>query len=132
MTVAAILVEPAAIDLWLPRIASRIARVATDRYSLADVIGAIRAGRVHLWVMVSADAVVALLLTEFVDYPRQRACRFVGCVGKDWRTWMHVFDDIRAWARDQGCARMEAMAPAKYRHMLTGYKIDHVLFARAC
>ena len=89
-------------------------------------------GRMQLWVILEGPDVVCCFMTEIITYPRLRALRFVGCVGRGFRRWVHLRAEVENWGRELGCKISEGMVPdIKWRHLFDGYSPDHQRLTRA-
>lgn len=61
----------------------------------------------QLWVICDEEDIVGALITEVLDFPRKKACRYV-TLGGDLKDAFPVIDQsISAWAKSLGCDRME-------------------------
>lgn len=132
-SVDGLMIEPAELPHWMPRIApalEKMARGSGGRFWTADIERFIAEGKMQCWVIFSGAEVQAVFLTELLNFPRLRECRLVACVGHDWQRWAHLKEAVRAWARGQGCKKIVAVAPRKWRHIFTDYVEDHVMLAR--
>ena len=69
------------------------------------------------------------MVTTFARYPRLTALRLVGLVGERPARWVGLMRAVQDWAREQGCERVEAMAPARWTRLLgrLGFREFHVL-----
>ena len=105
----------------------RMAAGSGGRYLVADIETALDEGRMQVWA--TPDCV---LVTELCDYPRFRALRCIGLVGRRPRRWLGLLAEIEAAARAWGCARIEAFGPAGTERMLgTGWSVFHTLWEKA-
>lgn len=63
----------------------------------------------QVWIAGKNQKVVAVMVTEIVIYPRQKALKMVAMAGTDFSEWEEGWNKIEAWAREHGCTRVEAM-----------------------
>lgn len=124
---------PTVVFRELPRVRPALERMAaaSDGCFLAhDIAVALCRDSMQLW-LVEAPDLLATLVTEIIVYPRRRALRLVGLVGRHPRKWLHLFDDLLAGARGLGCDRLEALvADDKFQHILPGCAPGHRLYFR--
>jgi len=78
----------------------------------SDVVDSIIAGRMQLWL-----APRSAVVTSIVRYPRLMACQLF-LVGGDLRELLSIEPQIAAWAREQGCTRMECGGRAGWLRVL--------------
>ena len=127
--------DPADLGRWIERILPHLAKMAEGsggRFMPADIATAILRSEMQGWIIMEGALIVCLFVTEFVTYPRLRALRFVGCVGKNWQDWVHFREDVESWGRGHGCTMAEAMVPhVKWRHVFDDYRVDHIRMEKA-
>lgn len=120
-----------AVDEWLPLLRPAFQLMADQsggRWQVGDVIEQIADGRQWLWVSINEGVIEAVLLTEFVQYPRRKAVRFSSCVGKNWKNWTKFHVQIAEWAKKHhGCDLAEMFGARKWRHAFPEYREYHVL-----
>ena len=94
--------------------------------------------RMQLWVVgdvpegfEEAD-IQAAIVTELVEYPHLRACRYVLIAGIDVDQWIAVDEVITEWARSKGCSLIEGAGRSgwKTRVQRLGYRASHLLFEK--
>jgi hypothetical protein len=127
-------------DAW-PAFAERVtphldlmAGGSGGRYEASDIVDAIHAGRMQLWVALDGPLLLCALVTEIAQYPRLRAMRCVGIVGHRPRRWMHLLRNVEVSARmNFGCSRMEALTQPGHERLLTtgGWAAWHVMSEKA-
>lgn len=124
-------VNPSLVPAWAERVRPHLGKIAEGsrgRYLAADILTALAAGRMQLWVALEGAELLCVMLTEVRDYPRARAMRLIGLVGHRPSVWAHLLTAIETAARvNFGCTIMEAMHPPKYRSILPGYVCSHQL-----
>lgn len=124
-------VSPVQLTAWAAHVRPHIEKMADGsggRYLATDILAAIAAGRMQLWVIMAGAAVMCVFVTEVIVYPRKRALRFVGLVGNSPRKWRHLVAAVEASARrDFGCDMMEAVHLPRFATLLPGYRMTHWL-----
>ena len=122
------------LDYWLPLINDAleiIGKGSGGRWDAEDIVRLIKAKTVQLWLIVDGKVIESVNLTSIVHYPKIKALRFEGTVGRGYRKWAHLHEVPIAWAREQGCTRFEIIAPRKWRNALPPeWREFHVLFER--
>lgn len=115
------------------RVCSHLEQMAEGsggRYLADDIAACICDGRMQLWVIMEGHAILCVVVTEVVTYPRLRAMRYVGLVGhRPWR-WMRLSAAIEAAAKQHfGCEKMEALTQPRHMALLRtgGWEVFHVL-----
>ncbi|MDE2100789.1 MAG: hypothetical protein KGL39_26320 [Patescibacteria group bacterium] len=102
----------------LPHLAS-MAEGSGGRYQRDDIVAAIMAGRMQLWLALEGAEILCAMVTQVVEYPRVRAFRCIGVVGHRPRRWTHLMDDVKRAARAHfGCSRMEAFLTPGHERLL--------------
>lgn len=68
------------------------------------------ARKMQLWV-VGPDPhdLKAVIVTQIIDYPERRACRYVLVAGWDSTEWLGYDEVISVWAKEAGATIMEAV-----------------------
>lgn len=102
------------------------------KYEVTDILNALLARDMQAWAVTDGEKIDALVLTEIVSYPRQREARILACTGSDARQWVHLISDIEAWAKANGCARLEPIARPGWEKYLKplGFKRTHVVLTK--
>ena len=130
----ALLVEPIQLLRWIDRVLPHLAKMAAGsdgRFATRDIVDALMLGKMHLWLCLIGQEIACVMVTEFVEYPRGRALRFNGLVGKGWRRWVHLRGVVEDWGRRRGCVFSEMMLHStKWLHLTEGYKMDHIRVAK--
>ena len=122
-------VTPDQLMVWAERVRPHLAKMTDSsggRYIGADLLTAIAAGRMQLWLGLRGSDLVCVMLTEIQSYPRLRAMRMVGLVGSRPRVWRHLLAAVETSAkRDFGCAMMECVHIPRFAALLPGYRTTH-------
>ena len=128
-------VPPSELARWVERVLPHLAQMAessSGRFLPSDIVAAVVRNSMQMWLILDGANIACCFITEIITYPRAQALRFVGCVGRGWRDWIHLRDEVEEWGRMNGCTISEAMVMSpKWRHLFDGYEIDHIRLARA-
>lgn len=86
-------------------------QVALDRtegeMSVKDVYNSLLNQDMQLWVLIDGPTVIGALVTQILDFPNVKACRYVTMGGDVHGDFEAVTDLIEEWALSHGCQRME-------------------------
>jgi len=55
-----------------------------------------------------AKKALGCYILEFAEGERGKCCHIFLASGVNFKTWRHLIEDIKTYARAQGCARLEA------------------------
>lgn len=105
---------------------------ADGRYEVEDILAALLACDMQLWIAVDARsmAVEAVCVTEIIAYPQEKRCGLVFCAGREANRWLRHLQDIEEWAREQGCAALELQGRPGWERLLGGWQKTHVLLRK--
>lgn len=80
------------------------------RQDVPTIMDALHRGEMQAWVgwVPAENEIIVLLLSELVQYPRRKVfvCAFVAA-NKPPSKWLHLFEDVEAYARHAGADEME-------------------------
>lgn len=83
-----------------------------------------------LWLVFNGD-VQAILATElYFDVGGAKRCRIPFCTGDGARGWVHLLDGIEAWAREEGCTKLDMIARKGWAKHLPDYRMTHVVLEK--
>lgn len=130
-----LLADPAQLVVWTARVRPHLEKMATSsngRFLASDILTAVAAGRMQMWLVVRGPDLLCVTITEIHQYPRRRAMRLIGLVGHRVKTWLHLLDAMEVSARENfGCDLMEALHMPRMAPMLNGYRMTHWLAEKA-
>lgn len=128
-SVQVLLLDTAQLGSWAPHVRPHLEKMAAGsggRYLFVDILTAIAARNMQMWLTLRGPDLIAVLVTEIINYPRARALRMVGVVGSKPRLWGAALFTIEQIAkRDLGCTKMEAFHIPRFRALLPGYVTSH-------
>lgn len=78
--------------------------------SPASVKAKLRHGSMQLWLAWddTGRRAKGCCVTEFAESVRGTCCNLVVVAGIDFPQWRSLIDDVKDWARQRGCVRLEA------------------------
>ena len=82
--------------------------IATDGYDIAAVMG----------------TSIATLITN------KKVCKVHFCAGHHSNQWIHLLDEVEAWAAYEGCTAMEIRARKGWAKRLPNYRLTHVVLEK--
>ena len=130
-----IFIAPSDLPRWIDGILPHIRKMADGsggRFWAEDIVKALVNGSMQVWVVLIGAEIACVCVTDIHQYPRVRALRLLGVVGKGFRRWAHLLDHVEAWGRARGCQISEALlAGAKWMAMMPGYRMDHLRVVKA-
>jgi hypothetical protein len=109
-----------------PYVEAALAR-AGGTHEVEDVARLIEQGRAHFW-----PGRRCVVVTEFYDYPRFRACN-LWLLGGELRELLEMRPKIEAWARAHGCARILGGGPRRgWARVLEplGYRPEWIIYSK--
>lgn len=74
--------------------------------------------RMQLWLAWEGDRAKGCCVTELVNTARGRICNLVAVGGIDFAEWRALIEDIKAWARANGCVCLEASGRAGWERLV--------------
>ena len=78
----------------------------------------IAARDMQLWAIRKGNETVGALITEVYDSQAGRTCGIPICSGRNMTEWLHLLEELRVWARENGCVRMECNGRAGWERAL--------------
>ena len=101
---------------------------AAGELDTQDFFDMIKNGDMQLWIAEDDDGIFAMMLTEFVQYPRKKVMRIVSIGGSEMHRWMKYFPALEAAALSVGCTGFEIFGRKGWLRVLKDWKCSyHVL-----
>ncbi len=101
------------------------------RLSETTVYDALVNGQMRLWIGVRNDEVEMVMVTWIATYPTGFKClQVVLLAGSRPEAWLQFEPELEAWAREQGCHRIEAWARPGWERVLKHYRKRYVMLER--
>jgi hypothetical protein len=119
-------------DVWhvvRPMINRAYAAVDEDRPP--EMLEALTAGKLLLWVYAVGGDIVAALVTALVPKPSGLACKLMVCGGGAMEDWLvRGHRQIEAYARAEGCDRLTMEGRRGWARLLPGYDVKRVVLEK--
>lgn len=96
-----------------------------SRYSASSIYEEIKNRGMQLWLVMNGD-IEACLVTEIRKYPLKTVCTIFLAAGKNLENWIHVQENLKAWAKTQGCSTIELYGRPGWEKKL-GWKKTQVI-----
>ena len=101
---------------------------AAGELDTQDFFAMIENGDMQLWIAEDDGDIFAMMLTEFVQYPRKKVMRIVSIGGEGMNRWMKYFPALEAAALSVGCTGFEIFGRKGWLRVLKDWKCSyHVL-----
>ena len=101
---------------------------AAGELDTQDFFDMVKNGDMQLWIAEDDGGIFAMMLTEFVQYPRKKVMRIVSIGGKEMNRWMKYFPALEAAALSVGCTGFEVFGRKGWLRVLKDWKCSyHVL-----
>jgi len=114
------------LDEWLPLIQWHLDQfAASGEWAPVDLIGHLRDRTRQLWIAFDGR-VRGVALTQVGD-DRLRTVRITHVAGDGFREWADLRDVIKAWARELGSQRLEAVARPGWERVAREMRKTHVV-----
>ena len=114
------------VEHWIEEAAAE----SRGKITAADILEVLMAGHMHLWLIRDEGIVTAVIVTEFLRFPRKKLCGIVIMVGEGKDKWLFLKDTIEKWAWMQGCKGMRHIARKGWARVLTDYDWTHVVLEK--
>lgn len=129
-----IAVNPRLLGDVLPLITDMLERMckrSNGRYSMPGLLNIIATETWHLWVVYDGQDVQAVIGTElYKDVSGIKCCGIRFCTGRDASAWTHLLGQIEAWARAEGCAKIDMTARKGWAKHLPAFRLTHVMLEK--
>ena len=77
------------------------------RYTADDYFDAIFAKKQQLWIAWEDKHIVAVCITEIINYPQSKVLNVPILAGHQIERWIGFLAHIEAWAKSEGCTKIE-------------------------
>jgi len=81
-------------------------KYSDGKYNLSDIKEGIESGRMQLFIAVD-NFPIAAAVTEITDFPQKRVLSITLVGGERMEEWLHLMNQLEAWAKDAGCEQIE-------------------------
>ncbi len=109
----------------------RLVQRSDNRYSMPGLLKLITSGEWLLWLVWDGSVVRAIVATElYFDVAGNKRCAIKFCTGRDAERWVHLLGQIEAYARTEGCTRLDMTARKGWARKLKDYRMTHVLLEK--
>lgn len=121
------------VDSVWPEVAPMLEKSVTysdGKYLLEDILKAIRSREMQLWVAVNNHGLQACCVTQIICYPRKKSMVLAFCSGIDFDQWGHFIEDLKVYAKKQGCQAMESYSRPGFEKKFKPYDMEkiHTIF----
>jgi hypothetical protein len=87
-------------------------------------------GQALLWIVWDGERILAAVVTTISIANDRKLCTIVACGGEQRTRWLHLLEQIEAYARDEGCAAMVIVGRCGWERELPQYKRRSVILER--
>ena len=104
-----------------------------NAYTSQDDLNRLINGKMQLWISWSKkkEKVEAAIVTEIVDYPQKRACRYFLAGGDNMKSWFKkIKNEIEQWAKLNKCHRIELVGRKGWSRWLKDYTPKHIVLVK--
>ena len=100
-----------------PNVVEHLRKVPRPGYELEDILARLVARDAQLWI--AGDPVMAAVVTELNQLPRQLVCTVWLCGGENvLKWWEPMKSTIIKWAKDNGCSAVEIIGRPGWERLL--------------
>ena len=102
-------------------------------YMPKDIFDSLLKKKMQLWISwnVKTNTVEAAIVTEIIDYPRLRSCRYFLAGGTNMKSWFNpIKEQIEQWAKLNKCQRIELVGRKGWVKWLKDYKQKHIILMK--
>jgi hypothetical protein len=102
-------------------------------YMPKDIFDSILKKKMQLWISWNGktNVVEAAIVTEIIDYPRLRSCRYFLAGGTNMKSWFNPMkEQIEQWAIQNNCQRIELVGRKGWVKWLKDYKQKHIILMK--
>lgn len=121
------------IESVLPLIENHLSSVverSRGQLTAREIIEAFRSGKYQLWLIWDGQP-LAIGATEVIAVASgMKLCLIHFWAGENSLDWLHLIDDLEAWAKHQGCRRMKGYMRKGWAKRLADYRMTHVLLEK--
>lgn len=110
-----------------------VAQRSRGRFTVPGMLENFGSGRWQMWIIwdASSEQPKAVFGTEiYRDVGEMWICGVRFLSGDDSGQWLYLIDQLEAWARANGCARLDMLARKGWARKLPDYKMTHVLLEK--
>jgi hypothetical protein len=113
-----------------PFVGSIIER-AGGRLTLESLVDELTRSALQLWLVWDGEKVLAVVGTEVgIASSGMKVCTVRFATGDHSQVWLHLLDEIEAWAAQSGCTKMEMWARKGWQRRLPDYRMTHVMLEK--
>ena len=103
---------------------------AAGELDTQDYFDMIESGDMQLWIAEDDGGIFAMMLTEFVQYPRKKVMRIVSIGGREMNRWMKYFPALEAAALSVGCTGFEVFGRKGWLRVLKDWKCSYYVLTK--
>ena len=93
-------------DKVKPLIQRAIDKGNGDCFCVEDILSFLENRDMQLWIHPSEN--LSCCVTQIVTYPQKKVCQIIFVAGSKMGQWLSCDEQIAAWAKTNGCTRLEA------------------------
>ena len=103
---------------------------AAGELDTQDFFEMVENGDMQLWIAEDDGGIFAMMLTEFVQYPRKKVMRIVSIGGSEMHRWMKYFPALEAAALSVGCTGFEVFGRKGWLRVLKDWKCSYYVLTK--
>ena len=103
---------------------------AAGELDTQDYFDMIESGDMQLWIAEDDGGIFAMMLTEFIQYPRKKVMRIVSIGGREMNRWMKYFPALEAAALSVGCTGFEVFGRKGWLRVLKDWKCSYYVLTK--
>lgn len=104
----------------------RAAIERTDLSTFEDTERDVLEGKQLLWLAWSGKIEAAA-----TTHLSNNVCTIVACSGHERERWLHLFEKIETYAKNEGCRCIRIFGRKGWERVLDGYRVEHVVLEKA-
>jgi hypothetical protein len=102
-----------------------------NAYTPKDILDGLLNKKMQLWIAWKDEKIQAAIVTEIVDYPQLRACRWFLAGGTDIKDWIVPIQElVESWAQQNNVQRMEIVGRKGWGRWLKQYTNTHTVLMK--
>ena len=103
---------------------------ASGELDTQDFFAMIENEDMQLWIAEDDNGIFAMMLTEFIQYPRKKIVRVITVSGKDMSMWYDFLPMLEGYAVRNGCSSLEAWTRKGMTRKLKDWKHSYDIITK--